>query len=173
MLVLNDYIIQLNTVDEHGRGEGGPAPTPSFLYCTCYYFTKMFSNDIMIRFKKISLLILVMFRFDVQCFLCWVIVDVGSYFKLVHIRHICIRGSVFRGWVVRCWVVQGSAARCLVVRGSVGASNTYLVCLEWWDPDLVQNAPNLQHYCFALSPQRPYVEYKRMVLEHTHGLFIT
>jgi hypothetical protein len=28
-------------------------------------------------------------------------------------------------------------------------------------------------YCFALSPRRPYEEYKRMVLEHTHGLFIT
>ncbi len=27
--------------------------------------------------------------------------------------------------------------------------------------------------CFALSPWRPYEEYKRMVLEHTHGLFIT
>ncbi len=27
--------------------------------------------------------------------------------------------------------------------------------------------------CFALSPRRPYEEYKRMVLEHTHGLFIT
>jgi hypothetical protein len=27
--------------------------------------------------------------------------------------------------------------------------------------------------CFALSPRRPYGEYKRMVLEHTHGLFIT
>ncbi len=27
--------------------------------------------------------------------------------------------------------------------------------------------------CFAPSPRRPYVEYKRMVLEHTHGLFIT
>jgi hypothetical protein len=27
--------------------------------------------------------------------------------------------------------------------------------------------------CFALSPRRPYEEYKRMVFEHTHGLFIT
>jgi hypothetical protein len=27
--------------------------------------------------------------------------------------------------------------------------------------------------CFAPSPRRPYVEDKRMVLEHTHGLFIT
>jgi hypothetical protein len=27
--------------------------------------------------------------------------------------------------------------------------------------------------CFTLSPRRPYEEYKRMVLEHTHGLFIT
>jgi hypothetical protein len=31
----------------------------------------------------------------------------------------------------------------------------------------------LHRYCFALSPRRPYEEYKRMVLEHTHGLFIT
>ncbi len=30
-----------------------------------------------------------------------------------------------------------------------------------------------ESYCFALSPRRPYGEYKRMVLEHTHGLFIT
>ncbi len=30
-----------------------------------------------------------------------------------------------------------------------------------------------QSECFALSPRRPYEEYKRMVLEHTHGLFIT
>jgi hypothetical protein len=30
-----------------------------------------------------------------------------------------------------------------------------------------------QRHCFAPSPRRPYVEYKRMVLEHTHGLFIT
>jgi hypothetical protein len=29
------------------------------------------------------------------------------------------------------------------------------------------------HNCFTLSPRRPYEEYKRMVLEHTHGLFIT
>jgi hypothetical protein len=28
-------------------------------------------------------------------------------------------------------------------------------------------------YCFASSPRRPYFEDKRMVLEHTHGLFIT
>jgi hypothetical protein len=28
-------------------------------------------------------------------------------------------------------------------------------------------------YCFASSPWRPYTEDKRMVLEHTHGLFIT
>jgi hypothetical protein len=28
-------------------------------------------------------------------------------------------------------------------------------------------------WCFTLSPRRPYEEYKRMVLEHTHGLFIT
>jgi hypothetical protein len=27
--------------------------------------------------------------------------------------------------------------------------------------------------CFAPSPRRPYIEDKRMVLEHTHGLFIT
>ncbi len=27
--------------------------------------------------------------------------------------------------------------------------------------------------CFASSPRRPYIEDKRMVLEHTHGLFIT
>jgi hypothetical protein len=27
--------------------------------------------------------------------------------------------------------------------------------------------------CFAPSPRRLYVEYKRMVFEHTHGLFIT
>ncbi len=27
--------------------------------------------------------------------------------------------------------------------------------------------------CFASSPRRPYFEDKRMVLEHTHGLFIT
>jgi hypothetical protein len=32
---------------------------------------------------------------------------------------------------------------------------------------------NVFTYCFASSPRRPYVEYKRMVLEHTHGLFIT
>jgi hypothetical protein len=31
----------------------------------------------------------------------------------------------------------------------------------------------LGRYCFTLSPRRPYEEYKRMVLEHTHGLFIT
>ncbi len=30
-----------------------------------------------------------------------------------------------------------------------------------------------RNHCFALSPRRPYGEYKRMVLEHTHGLFIT
>jgi hypothetical protein len=30
-----------------------------------------------------------------------------------------------------------------------------------------------QSECFAPSPRRPYVEDKRMVLEHTHGLFIT
>ncbi len=28
-------------------------------------------------------------------------------------------------------------------------------------------------HCFAPSPRRPYIEDKRMVLEHTHGLFIT
>ncbi len=27
--------------------------------------------------------------------------------------------------------------------------------------------------CFALSPRRPHTEDKRMVLEYTHGLFIT
>jgi hypothetical protein len=27
--------------------------------------------------------------------------------------------------------------------------------------------------CFASSPRRPDREYKRMVFEHTHGLFIT
>ncbi len=27
--------------------------------------------------------------------------------------------------------------------------------------------------CYTLSPRGPYEEYKRMVLEHTHGLFIT
>jgi hypothetical protein len=27
--------------------------------------------------------------------------------------------------------------------------------------------------CFTLSPRRPHTEDKRMVLEHTHGLFIT
>ncbi len=27
--------------------------------------------------------------------------------------------------------------------------------------------------CFASSPWRPHTEDKRMVLEHTHGLFIT
>ncbi len=32
---------------------------------------------------------------------------------------------------------------------------------------------NLRYKCFTLSPRRPYEEYKRMVLEHTHGLFIT
>ncbi len=32
---------------------------------------------------------------------------------------------------------------------------------------------NARPSCFASSPRRPYVEYKRMVLEHTHGLFIT
>jgi hypothetical protein len=30
-----------------------------------------------------------------------------------------------------------------------------------------------QEDCFASSPRRPDREYKRMVLEHTHGLFIT
>ncbi len=28
-------------------------------------------------------------------------------------------------------------------------------------------------YCFAMSPWRPHTEDKRMVLEYTHGLFIT
>ncbi len=32
---------------------------------------------------------------------------------------------------------------------------------------------NCTDYCFASSPRRPYIEDKRMVLEHTHGLFIT
>jgi hypothetical protein len=27
--------------------------------------------------------------------------------------------------------------------------------------------------CFVSSPWRPHIEDKRMVLEHTHGLFIT
>ncbi len=27
--------------------------------------------------------------------------------------------------------------------------------------------------CYTLSPRGPIEEYKRMVLEHTHGLFIT
>ncbi len=31
----------------------------------------------------------------------------------------------------------------------------------------------LDHCCYTLSPRGPYEEYKRMVLEHTHGLFIT
>ncbi len=31
----------------------------------------------------------------------------------------------------------------------------------------------IQANCFALSPRRPHTEDKRMVLEHTHGLFIT
>jgi hypothetical protein len=33
--------------------------------------------------------------------------------------------------------------------------------------------PGVISNCFTLSPRRPYGEYKRMVLEHTHGLFIT
>ncbi len=32
---------------------------------------------------------------------------------------------------------------------------------------------NVNSYCFASSPWRPHTEDKRMVLEHTHGLFIT
>jgi hypothetical protein len=31
----------------------------------------------------------------------------------------------------------------------------------------------LNRQCFASSPRKPYFEDKRMVLEHTHGLFIT
>ncbi len=36
-----------------------------------------------------------------------------------------------------------------------------------------QRNNGLKGNCFAPSPRRPYGEYKRMVLEHTHGLFIT
>ncbi len=32
---------------------------------------------------------------------------------------------------------------------------------------------DLRVYCFVSSPWRPHIEDKRMVLEHTHGLFIT
>jgi hypothetical protein len=31
----------------------------------------------------------------------------------------------------------------------------------------------IKRNCSVSSPRRPHVEYKRMVLEHTHGLFIT
>ncbi len=37
----------------------------------------------------------------------------------------------------------------------------------------VLSAFSPQRQCFAPSPRRPSREYKRMVLEHTHGLFIT
>ncbi len=57
------------------------------------------------------------------------------------------------------------------------AGNKYVVSdrektLRWCNIPVVF----VLHYignCFALSPRRPYGEYKRMVLEHTHGLFIT
>ncbi len=44
-----------------------------------------------------------------------------------------------------------------------------------WKAKLLNSGINSQHTskCFAPSPRRPYGEYKRMVLEHTHGLFIT
>jgi hypothetical protein len=46
---------------------------------------------------------------------------------------------------------------------------------EWPDPDRDKKNRVYEQktICFALSPRRPYGEYKRMVLEHTHGLFIT
>ncbi len=41
------------------------------------------------------------------------------------------------------------------------------------DEDMYMYTTCTECTCFTLSPRRPYEEYKRMVLEHTHGLFIT
>ncbi len=46
--------------------------------------------------------------------------------------------------------------------------NDYLLCPCEYDYRSV-----FKHSCFASSPRRPDREYKRMVFEHTHGLFIT
>jgi hypothetical protein len=45
------------------------------------------------------------------------------------------------------------------------------VCRTWirYEAGYRRNGNN----CFAPSPRRPDREYKRMVLEYTHGLFIT
>jgi hypothetical protein len=71
---------------------------------------------------------------------------------------------------LRTWSTE-----CVIIR-SIAFSRFGLVgnhCL--------QSAP-LEHHmlqvwfswnCSTLSPRRPYEEYKRMVLGHTHGLFIT
>ncbi len=40
-------------------------------------------------------------------------------------------------------------------------------------PCISRPTRSTHRYCFASSPRRPYIEDKRMVLEHTHGLFIT
>ncbi len=52
-----------------------------------------------------------------------------------------------------------------------------VLCLlkETVSPDigLYFKSKKLLSTCFASSPWRPHTEDKRMVLEHTHGLFIT
>ncbi len=47
-------------------------------------------------------------------------------------------------------------------------------CVALYCYDLLENISFVYHsMCFASSPRRPDREYKRMVFEHTHGLFIT
>ncbi len=47
---------------------------------------------------------------------------------------------------------------------------------EMWDllsNDSEEDDLYEEYKCFASSPWRPHIEDKRMVLEHTHGLFLT
>jgi hypothetical protein len=48
--------------------------------------------------------------------------------------------------------------------------STYSLSRGCWRGEI---AEAYDYQCFTLSPGRPYEEYKRMVFEHTHGLFIT
>ncbi len=45
--------------------------------------------------------------------------------------------------------------------------------LEWRQHVVFVERRAIRTPCYTPSPRRPYEEYKRMVLEHTHGLFIT
>jgi hypothetical protein len=107
-----------------------------------------------------------------QATLCWANCLKGNGYSLLQSRHKHWANQPNIQWAVAwcslelLWGV-GLIQSWWLKKSHAAGSN---ICLPGNQKEARRNPCDS---CYTLSPRRPYEEYKRMVLEHTHGLFIT